>query len=124
MCLEPYHCTVGQILSILARMHEVQRAIVVTTVVPGPVTHAFMLSGSQYLITTCQKVFILAPWIPCRASFHSTTSDPRVHAGVGVLEVNLVHIQKEGFFSFKFSRSPYFDSHLSESIHTCTIDTL
>ena len=24
----------------------------------------------------------------------------------------------------KFSRSPYFDNHLSESIHTCTIETL
>ena len=27
-------------------------------------------------------------------------------------------------FAFKFSRSPYFDNHLSENIHTCTIDTL
>ena len=26
--------------------------------------------------------------------------------------------------ALKFSRSPYFDNHLSESIHTCTIDTL
>ena len=24
----------------------------------------------------------------------------------------------------KFARSPYLDNHLSESIHTCTIDTL
>ena len=68
----------------LARLHEVQRAIVVTTVKRIPVSRHTVLkfSRSPYfiLVTTGPRAFILAPWIPCRVSLHSTTSDPRVHA--------------------------------------------
>ena len=71
------------------------------------------------LIITCQKAVILAPKIHCMVSLHSTTSEPMVHAGGGARGRNLVHIQKIGFF-----RESFLDNHLSESIHTCTIDTL
>ena len=69
-------------------------------------------------------MFILAPQIPCRFSFHSTTWDSRVHAGDGARGQNLVHIQKIGFLRLSFLEVHYFDNHLSESIHTCPKDTL
>ena len=43
--------------------------------------------------------------------------------GVG-LEAKSSTYPKDRIFAFKFSRSPYFDNHLSESILTCTMDTL
>ena len=35
------------------------------------------------LATTCQKAFILGPYVPSRVSFHSMTSDPRSMPGGG-----------------------------------------
>ena len=63
--------------SFLARLHEVHRAIAVTSVVHVPVP-------------VCVRVHV-----PVRITL-----------------------------ALKFSRSPYLDNHLSESIHTWTIDTL
>ena len=64
-------------------MHEVQRATEVTSVdpVPAPVTFAVKSSRSPYLDN--QKAFLLGPMATCRVSFHSMTSDSRVHAGGG-----------------------------------------
>ena len=31
---------------------------------------------------------------------------------------------KDRIFALKVSKSPYFDNHVSESIYTCTMDTL
>ena len=39
------------------------------------------------MTTTCQKAFILAPWISCRVSFYSTTLNPRVFVAVFVFNV-------------------------------------
>ena len=94
--------------SFLAQLHEVQRAIVVTTIIRVPVPWRSVPFPSHcikvflevlILTTTCQKVFILAPYIPCRVSFHSTTSN---HAGGGARGQNLVHIQKIGFLRWSF----------------------
>ena len=45
---------------------------------------------------------------------------------VGSSDQNLVHIQKIGFLrkSFLDGHTLYFDNYSSESIHSCTIDTL
>ena len=40
--------------------------------------------------------------VPSRVSFHSMTSDSRVHAGGGARGQNLVHLQKLGFLCLSF----------------------
>ena len=59
---------------------------------------AFKFSRSPYFNNHLSETSQTYTIIPCRVSFHSTTSDPRVHAGVGGARgQNLVHIQKIGF---------------------------
>ena len=89
----------------LARLHEVQRAIVVRS-----------RSGHTAL------QFFRSPYLDNHLS-ESKLSFHDIGPGVGARGHNLVHIQKM-IFALRFSRSPYFDNHLSESIYTCTIDTL
>ena len=59
----------------LARLHEVR------VPVPFHSCHTvFEFSKSHILTSTYQKAFILGPYILCRVSFYTMTSDPRVHA--------------------------------------------
>ena len=47
-----------------------------------------------------------------------------VHRAIAVTPVVHVPVRVRVTLALKFSISPYLDNHLSESIHTWTIDTL
>ena len=80
-----------------------KRAIVVTQVVrfpiPVPRSRHTLLKFSRSLYLGNQLSESIHTWTigTYRVSFHSMTSDPRVHVGGGARGQNLVHLQKLGF---------------------------
>ena len=91
----------------------------------------FKLMDKKILTNLFSKFddYTLARFLPLDQTGEGSINDVLRHRtlgsmpGVG-LEVKSSTYLKDWNSALKFSRSPYFDNHVSESIHTCTIDTL
>ena len=60
-------------LAFVARLHEVKRAVVDTSVIRIPIQIPFPFTERQSFpeVNNYQKAFILGPYMPCMIGFHS-----------------------------------------------------